>query len=275
MRYSENVFILTGLILTAALINPAPVFSWPFGGSKTKSAAPAPAPAPQESTNQERAEEEKSEEELAKEYAKQQVEAARRIEVTAESAVGISPETPIVPIAPKVPRAPKIPKAGDYKINSASVQPTQVDAHLEGLKKYSATSKPTQAIEAQKLQVPVPGAMNLNLKSAKSVEDTEISKIQSQIQDILKLNESLKTQYSGQSAEIQKIGEQAKIHQKILQDLQKTPEAPSAKAEEVLQLEKIRVIKKETEENHRYIESLKESNASQSTDQQVSQKVAV
>lgn len=268
MRYSKNDFIFMVLVLTFALSNPTLAFSWPFGGSKTKSAAPAPSS--QESTNDDKTNEEKS-----KEYAKQQVEAARRIEVTAESAVGVTADTPIVPITPKVPRAPKIPKAGDYKINPASVRATQADTHTKGLKKYSTSSKPMQAIEAQKFQVPVQGAPSFNLKTAKSAEDAEISKIQDQIQDIIKLNESLKTQYSGQSAEIQKIGEQAKIHQKILQDFQKAPEAPSAKAEEILQLEKIRVIKKETEENHRYIESLKESDASQSTERPVSQKAAV
>jgi hypothetical protein len=92
-----------------------------------------------------------------------------------------------------------------------------------------------------------------------SVQDPEIVRIKNQIQEIIKINESLKSNYAGQAAEIQKISEQARVHQRILKDLETArghQQAARPGSETYLNEEKIRLIKKETEKNQKFLDSL-------------------
>lgn len=122
-----------------------------------------------------------------------------------------------VPNVPSLPRIPTIPKTADTGIPSIPSIPSK--------------SLPNQ--------------------------EPEILRIQKQIHDIIKLNDTLKAQYSDQAAEIQKISEQAKIHQKILQDLEKTKsEMKTTNSESMIVQEKVKLIRKETETNRKFLNTL-------------------
>lgn len=95
--------------------------------------------------------------------------------------------------------------------------------------------------------------------------DVEITRIKTQIQDIIKINEGLKANYADQAAEIQKISEQARIHQRILKDLETAKvqqKAVQTTPQNFLDNEKIKLIQKETEKNQKYLETLKTSDVS-------------
>jgi hypothetical protein len=92
--------------------------------------------------------------------------------------------------------------------------------------------------------------------------DPAVEKIQSQIQEILRVNEGLRVQYKDQAADIQKIMDQARIHREILKGLdenrplgQKPMELLDAK--EILRQEKIRLIREQTAKNQAVLDDLK------------------
>ncbi|MBI3314289.1 MAG: hypothetical protein HYZ83_08650 [Candidatus Omnitrophica bacterium] len=100
--------------------------------------------------------------------------------------------------------------------------------------------------------------------------DPNVTKLQKEIQDIIKLNEELKNRYKSQALEIQRISEQAKIHQKILEEMneasRKTPVLKPQDTEELLKQEKLRMIRQETEANQNFIEGLQDKNSIQPVD---------
>ena len=99
--------------------------------------------------------------------------------------------------------------------------------------------------------------------AARRPVDTSITKIQSQIQQIIRLNANLKTQYQGQADQIQRITKQARIHQQILNKLETARTVPvnqgGAVEDDFVRQEKIRLIQEETEKNHNFLEQLEKN----------------
>lgn len=118
----------------------------------------------------------------------------------------------------------------------------------------------TGGVGAKDLKVPDAAAMLPSVPGTAVKEpglnDPEILKIQNQIQEIIKINEDLKNNYADQAAQIQKISEQAKIHEKILKDLEETKKFSRPATENYLDLEKVKLIQKETEENRKFLTSI-------------------
>ena len=99
-------------------------------------------------------------------------------------------------------------------------------------------------------------------------QDPDIAKIQKQIQEIIKINDSLKSNYAGQAEEIQKISEQARIHQKILKDLEAARNrqvGAKANPQKFMDLEKVKLIEKETNKNNQFLNNLKNQETSKKT----------
>ena len=98
--------------------------------------------------------------------------------------------------------------------------------------------------------------------------DTRIAEIRAQIEGIVKLNESLKARYRDQAAEIQRITEQARIHQRILSDLETARKVRTAvrpvDTTEILEQEKIKLIKQETQKNQNFLQDLEKGRTSES-----------
>jgi len=86
------------------------------------------------------------------------------------------------------------------------------------------------------------------------------TQVNSQIQDIIRINKGLKLQYRAQAVQLQRISEQARIHQKILANLESAKRVRSVSVpsgtSELIRQEKIRLIRDQTQENYEFIESL-------------------
>jgi hypothetical protein len=97
------------------------------------------------------------------------------------------------------------------------------------------------------------------IAEAQSSVKPDVAQLQSQIETILQMNETVKPVYQGNAVEMQKISEQALIHQRILKslDTQRTASVPqSSDIDEVIRLEKIRLIQEQTLHNRQAVLNL-------------------
>ncbi len=109
----------------------------------------------------------------------------------------------------------------------------------------------------------VPLAQKTGNMTVATSGQNSVARIQTQIQEMLRVNEGLKRQYRSQAADIQKVMEQAKIHQQILKGLDelkdkkvKQPAPQVFDAKEVLRQEKIRLIEEQTQMNQAFLKGL-------------------
>lgn len=91
--------------------------------------------------------------------------------------------------------------------------------------------------------------------------DPAVAEIHQELDDILRVHQSLQVQYRDQVREIQRITDQARAHQKLLKDLETVrrvqQQAASAKAlDDLVRLEKIRLIQKQTHQNRTRLEEI-------------------
>ena len=90
----------------------------------------------------------------------------------------------------------------------------------------------------------------------------DVNAVRRDLQAIVAINQSLRTQQYAQIAEIQKITEQARAHQKLLQSLgpKMNPVKPPAAIDidEILRLEKIRLIQEQARRNREELEKIQE-----------------
>ena len=98
-----------------------------------------------------------------------------------------------------------------------------------------------------------------------SYKNPTIAEIQQELQNIVQIHQTLQTQQYGQVRELQRIREQTKAHQQILKDLSPAPKIPktaketvarSPDMEEILRLEKIRLIQEQTRQNKAILEGI-------------------
>lgn len=113
----------------------------------------------------------------------------------------------------------------------------------------------------------------------RGLPDPSITKIQAQINDIIRLNESLRGKYKDQVDEIQRVNDQARSHKRILEEInsRRQKEKPSLKpsdAETILQQEKIRLIRQQTDENKKFIDGLEQGKGREDNQKPASQAVA-
>ena len=142
-----------------------------------------------------------------------------------------------------------------------------------------AAEKPETAVNTKAATEAISGAMAAqavshtlpSIQSRPSPLNPSIMQIQTQINDIIRLNEGLRSRYREQVDEIQKINEQSRIHKRILEEINSQREAkkmlPKAEdADTILEQEKIRLIEKQAQENRKFIEGLEQED-SQNTNQ--------
>ena len=130
-----------------------------------------------------------------------------------------------------------------------NVNTSKVDA----TENYTKPSLPPKPIKAPKVPtVPVPA----------SAVNPSITEIQKELQSIVQIHRSLQLQHQAQIAEIQKITEQAKAHQKLLKSLSvpvpQVPKAPSSNIDEIIRVEKIRLIQEQAFKNRAMLEKIRE-----------------
>ena len=88
---------------------------------------------------------------------------------------------------------------------------------------------------------------------------THLTEVQNQIKDVIELNQKTRPVYRSQAIEVQKIRDQAVIHQKILQDMQARRTVPSVNPsdiDEMIRLEKIRLIQEQTLRDRETVQTL-------------------
>lgn len=102
-------------------------------------------------------------------------------------------------------------------------------------------------------------------KKAEPQPDPSLKETQQQLESIIKIHKSLQTQHQREIQEIQKIMEQARAHQKLLRELsEKLPTSsvssatPGMDIEEAIRIEKIELIKEQTQKNKTAIKQMEE-----------------
>src|SRR5205085_2157544 len=131
------------------------------------------------------------------------------------------------------------------------------DDHSQKVSIVPVISHPLPGLPASKSSLPVPQSQKLFVRPV--TVQPNVADVQSQIQSIIELNKRTRPAYSSQAAQIQKISEQALIHQKILETLQSRKTVPAsnpADIDEVIRLEKIRLIQEQTLRNREAVQSL-------------------
>lgn len=163
-------------------------------------------------------------------------------------------------------RAGAAQKAGVEAASSLDARVTAVEPPVKvpfrDVAGIEAAQQPVQVVAVQKpelVKVRVAKPPVLPAKRA-SIPD-----IQTQLTEIIRLNEQLQRQYREQVGDIQKVAEQARIHQKILSDIERNraakPGPTTADANAVLEQAKIRMIEEQTRKGAAFIEDLKKGSS--------------
>lgn len=108
----------------------------------------------------------------------------------------------------------------------------------------------------------VPEAIRLPKKVPAPPVPVGVPKIESQLKDIIAINDSLKSSYAGQASELHRIQKQSQIHKQILQELTRArgrkPVQRPRDTQELIRQEKIKLIGEEAKKNYDYLQSLKQ-----------------
>ena len=130
-------------------------------------------------------------------------------------------------------------------------------------KKYPGASEGTASYgvpQLPKLPPRIPTAGYYSQVPAKP----SVVEIQKELQQIVQIHRSLQAQHQAEIAEIQRITEQAKAHQKLLMKLSTAPPSPTAQTrdiDEVIRLQKIRLIQEQARKNRAALEEIQKQKA--------------
>lgn len=96
--------------------------------------------------------------------------------------------------------------------------------------------------------------------SIRSNSQSNLTEINRQLQEIIRMNDAIKASQATKIAELQRIQEQAKIHQKILNNLVMSkataPVVRPSDVDEVLRQEKIRLIREQASRNAEIVKAI-------------------
>lgn len=114
-------------------------------------------------------------------------------------------------------------------------------------------SQPDKKKKEEKLSSPAPAA------PSEAGPNPAIADTYRDLQEVIRIHQLLQAQHKDQLQEIQRITEQARIHQKLLKEMQTARERAAvkpARVDEILELQKIRLIQQQARENRAYLEKI-------------------
>lgn len=93
--------------------------------------------------------------------------------------------------------------------------------------------------------------------------DPAVAEIHRELEEIIRVHQTLQIQYRGQIREIQRITDQARAHQRLLRDLEAVrlvqQQVQAVKGlDELVRLEKIRLIREQTRQNRTLLEGIQQ-----------------